>query len=155
MKDSLRLLFAATLCLALCSGCASTKQNVLGKDVSSVKIRSIQGMYLETDDTDLVLRSTVSTLQDFGFILTQADRFFGMISGIAFPSGANISIIVRPRGNRTYVRANIQYNLRTVQDPEAYRRLYNALAQSMFLTANLEMDTAEETPDPAAQPPQT
>ena len=63
MKDSLRLLFAATLCLALCSGCASTKQNVLGKDVSSVKIRSIQGMYLETDDTDLVLRSIVSTLK--------------------------------------------------------------------------------------------
>ncbi|MGN0844030.1 MAG: hypothetical protein ACI4QT_02265 [Kiritimatiellia bacterium] len=146
MKDPFRFFFVSVFCLALCSGCVSTKQNVLGKDVSSVNIRSMQGMYLDTTDTDLVLRSTVSTLQDFGFILTQADRFFGMISGTAFPSGASISVIVRPRNKRTYVRANIQHNLRQVQDPEVYRRFYRALAQSMFLTANLEMDDKDETP---------
>lgn len=138
-------LFCAVLCL--CAGCVSTRENVLGREQSAVRLRSMQGMTLETQDLNLVLRSTISTLQDFGFILEQADEVLGMVSGTAFPSGAKISVIARLRGERVYVRANIQHNMHPVEDPAVYQRFYNALAQSMFLTANLE----EVQPPDAAQ----
>ncbi|MGN0845732.1 MAG: hypothetical protein ACI4QT_11020 [Kiritimatiellia bacterium] len=154
MKTFLRILFSATLCLALCSGCSSTKQNVLGSDADSFTSHKMQGMYLDTDDTDLVLRAAISTLQDFGFILTQSDRSFGIISGIAFPSDAAITLIVRPHGNQTYVRANIRHDYRQIQDKEVYKRFFTELAQSMSLTAKIEMDESpqDEAPTPAPAP---
>lgn len=152
MKTSLRRLFGATLCLMLCSGCVSTKQNVLGDNLSSIETQKIPGMVLDTDDTNRVLRSVVGTLQDFGFILTQSDPFFGLISGIAFPSDAAITVIVRPHGkNQTEVRANIRHHYRQVQDAEVYRRFFTALADSLSLTANLEIDDTQTETTPPTQ----
>ncbi len=155
MKTFLRTLFAATLCLAFCSGCSSTKQNVLGGDAGAFTIHKMHGMYLDTDDTDLVLRAAISTLQDFGFILTQSDRSFGIISGIAFPSDAAITLIVRPQGNQTYVRANIRHDYKQIQDKEVYKRFFTELAQSMSLPAKIEMDESprDEAPSSAQSEP--
>jgi hypothetical protein len=34
------------------------------------------------------------------------------------------------------VRANAQYNLQAIEDPELYQRFFVALSQSMFLAAH-------------------
>ena len=44
---------------------------------------------------------------------------------------------VRPRGEtQTLVRANAQYELRAVEDPEPYQQFFTSLEKAMFLTAH-------------------
>lgn len=105
-------------------------------------------MTFETQDYDLVIRSVVSTLQDFGCILEQSDEEAGIFSGTTYPSGAKICVVVRPYGDRVYVRANMQHNMQPVEDPAVYQRFYNALSQSMFLSTSLD----EKQPPGVVQP---
>ncbi len=47
-----------------------------------------------------------------------------------------MTVTVRPRGaSQLLVRANAQYQLEAVDDPEPYQRFFAALAKAMFLEA--------------------
>jgi len=125
------------LALGLLTGCATRNQRILAADQSEVAIRQIQTRAFDTTDKPKTLRTVIATLQDLGFVMDKADQDLGSISATKLDGYAlRITVSVRPRGEtQLAVRANAQYNLTTVDDPEPYQQFFTALEKAMFLTA--------------------
>jgi len=48
-----------------------------------------------------------------------------------------MTVSVRPRGaTQMLVRANAQYNIRPVEDPEPYQQFFSSLSKGIFLEAH-------------------
>jgi len=47
-----------------------------------------------------------------------------------------LTVSVRIVAGKTVVRANAQEGLKAIQEPQAYQNFFNALSQSLFLTAH-------------------
>jgi 16S rRNA G527 N7-methylase RsmG len=77
-------------------------------------------------------------LQDLGFVVDKADEVLGSVSATKLDGyQLRITVTVRPRGQtQLLVRANAQYNLTAVEDPEIYQDFFTSLGKSMFLTAH-------------------
>jgi len=121
------------------SGCASSKQQLLATNESQVKLRSIQTRAFETTDKQKMLRTIISTLQDLDFVIDRADLLVGSVTGSKFTANTllKISVTVRPKEKtQLLVRANAQYGLKSVEDPEPYQDFFNALEKAIFLTAH-------------------
>jgi hypothetical protein len=118
------------------SGCSNSKDAVLSGG-EQVKLRSIQSRRFETNDKNKTLRTAMATLQDLGFVIDAADETLGTVSATKLDSYAmRITVTVRPYGeNQLVVRANAQYNLKAIEDPEPYQQFFTALEKAMFLTA--------------------
>lgn len=119
-------------------GCQSTGQRLLDSDQSQLQLRSIQTKVFDTADKEKTMRSVMATLQDLEFVIDKADLAVGVVSATKL-SGymLKMSVTVSPRGTRQMiVRANAQYNVTPVTDPEPYQRFFAALSKSMFLTAH-------------------
>jgi hypothetical protein len=101
-------------------------------------LRSIQSRRFETSDKNKTLRTAMATLQDLGFVIDEADETLGTVSATKLDRYAmRITVSVRPYGeNQLVVRANAQYNLKAVEDPEPYQQFFNAFEKAMFLTAH-------------------
>jgi hypothetical protein len=80
----------------------------------------------------------MATLQDLGFVLDKADATLGTVSATKLSSYAlRMTVTVRPRGEtQLLVRANAQYNVKPVTDPEPYQQFFASLGKAMFLTAH-------------------
>jgi starvation-inducible outer membrane lipoprotein len=130
-------LFAIVLSLTLV-GCASSKSQVMASEESQVQLRSIQSRAFDTTDKNKMLRTVMATLQDLGFVVDNADETLGSVSATKLDRYAlKMTVTVRPRGTRQLlVRANAQYQLRSVDDPEPYQQFFTALEKSIFLTAH-------------------
>jgi len=128
------------LLLILCAagaGCAGGARAAMdGGD--QVRLRSIQTRAFDTTDKVKTLRTAMATLQDLGFVIDQADEALGSLSATKLDRYAlRMTITVRPRGEtQMMVRANAQYNLKAVEDPEPYQRFFAAFEKAMFLTAH-------------------
>ncbi len=120
------------------AGCATTQQRLLDSDSSQVQLRSIQTRAFDTKDKEKTLRTVISSLQDLGFVIDKADATLGTVSATKLSNYAlRITITVRPRGDtQLLVRANAQYNVQPVTDPEPYQQFFAALEKAMFLTAH-------------------
>jgi hypothetical protein len=118
-------------------GCATTQQRLLDSDSSQVQLRSIQTRAFDTTDKEKTLRTIMATLQDLGFVIDKADATLGTVSATKLKYYAlRITVTVRPRGEtQLLVRANAQYNVQPVTDPEPYQQFFAALEKAMFLTA--------------------
>ena len=118
--------------------CATTQQRLLDSDSSQVQLRSIQTRAFETTDKEKTLRTIMSTLQDLGFVIDKADATLGTVSATKLKNYAlRITVTVRPRGEtQLLVRANAQYNVQPVTDPEPYQQFFTSLEKAMFLTAH-------------------
>jgi len=118
--------------------CATTQQRLLDSDSSQVQLRSIQTRAFETTDKEKTLRTIMSTLQDLGFVIDKADATLGTVSATKLKNYAlRITVTVRPRGEtQLLIRANAQYNVQPVTDPEPYQQFFTSLEKSMFLTAH-------------------
>ncbi len=127
--------FAAVLLLAACQ--TDSRQQVLATDKSQVALRSIQQRSFDTTDKRRALRTVISTMQDLGFVIDKADDVLGSVSGTKLDGyKLRLTVTVRPRGrSQLLVRANAQYNLSAVEDPQPYQQFFAALEKSMFLTA--------------------
>ena len=68
--------------------------------------------------------------------LNKADEALGTVSGYSFSNKTTMTVTVRLQGNKCLVRANAEQNNKTITEPLAYQNFFNALAQSLFLTAN-------------------
>lgn len=119
-------------------GCATTQQRLLDSDSSQVQLRSIQTRAFDTTDKEKTLRTIMATLQDLGFVIDKADATLGTVSATKLKYYAlRITVTVRPRGEtQLLVRANAQYNVQPVTDPEPYQQFFAALEKAMFLTAH-------------------
>lgn len=91
----------------------------------------------DTTDKPKTLRTVIATLQDLGFVMDKVDQDLGSVSATKLDGYAlRITVSVRPRGEKQLaVRANAQYNVTTVDDPEPYQQFFAALEKAMFLTA--------------------
>lgn len=138
----MRLLFISfIMATAMLAGCASTNQRVLDADTGTqLQKRSYQSRVFETSDKEKVLRATISTLQDLGFVMDRADLTLGAVS--ATKVGVNritMTVTVRPQGSdRMLVRANAQFNITPIEDPKQYQDFFSSLEKSLFLAAHTE-----------------
>lgn len=125
--------------LIVLSGCQTTSSSQLLKaDQSQVQTRNIQTRAFDTTDKNKTLRTVISTLQDLGFVVDKADEVLGSVSATKLDGyQLRMTVTVRPRGQtQLLVRANAQYNLTSVEDPEIYQDFFTSLGKSMFLTAH-------------------
>jgi hypothetical protein len=72
-----------------------------------------------------------------GFVVDKANASLGLVSATKLSGYVlKMTVSVRPRGeSQVLVRANAQYNIQAIEDPEPYQRFFAALSQSMFLAA--------------------
>ncbi len=127
--------------LIVLSGCATTNQRVLdSSNETQLQKRNYQSRIFETADKKQVLRTVISTLQDLGFIIDNADMMLGSVSGTKLDIYlTKISVSVRPKGtDRMLVRANAQFQNKPVSDPKQYQNFFSSLSKSLFLTANAD-----------------
>lgn len=136
-KASKSKIFAALVLAGLLSGCQTTQERLLDSDQSQVALRAMQTRAFETSDKKKTLQSVIATLQDLGFVIDKADAVMGTVSATKL-DGYNLkmTVTVRPRGETSMlVRANAQYNVQPVADPEPYQKFFASLEKAMFLTA--------------------
>lgn len=134
-----RLIPAILLSLLLLGGCASTNQRVLDSgSETQLQKRSYQSRTFDTADKEKILRTTISTLQDLGFVIDRTDLTLGSVSATKLDGHQiKITVSVRPRGNdRMLVRANAQFNVKPIEDPKHYQDFFTSLEKSLFLTAH-------------------
>jgi len=130
-------ILAPFILFSLCSCTPSTKQ-VMATSESQVQLRSIQTRAFDTTDKEMMLRTIIATLQDLGFIIDKADNVLGSVSGTKLNTyELRITVTVRPRGEtQLLVRANAQYEIHAVEDPEPYQQFFESLSKALFLTAH-------------------
>lgn len=136
MKSNLTLILIISVFFF--TGCATTQQRLLDSESSQVQLRSIQTRTFDTTDKEKTLRTVMSTLQDLGFVLDKADATLGTVSATKLKNYAlRITVTVRSRGEtQLLIRANAQYNIEPVTDPEPYQQFFTSLEKAMFLTAH-------------------
>lgn len=121
------------------AGCATTARKAFVTDESQVKLRSIQTRAFDTTDKKSMMQTVISTMQDLDFVIDKADFILGTVTGSKFLGYAivTMTVTVRPRGEKQLlVRANAQYGIQTVEDPETYQDFFVALEKALFLTAH-------------------
>lgn len=131
------LLVGAVTLLSV-AGCGSSKRQLLRTDQSQLQTRSIQTKTYNVTDKDRTLRTVIATLQDLGFVIDKADEILGSVSATKLDGyELRITVTVRPKGKeQLLVRANAQYKLRSVNDPQVYQDFFTSLDKSMFLSTH-------------------
>jgi len=122
-------------CLTFLPSCVTTGA-LDNPQQSQVQTRNYQTKSFDTSDKNNVLRNVIATMQDLGFIIEKADEALGTVSGYSFTNKTTMTVTVRVQGTKCLVRANAEKNNKAVTEPLAYQNFFNALAQSLFLTAN-------------------
>lgn len=142
MRHMKKFLLPLTMaCVLILTGCMqTTKDRVLDSgEESQLQKRSYQTRYFDTADKEKVMRATISTLQDLGFLVNQANSTLGTITATRMQqrSLTQITVNIRPRGkDQISVRINAQYNNHPVTDPKHYQNFFSSLEKSLFLTAH-------------------
>ena len=127
----------ATSILIGLSGCATPKKQLMKMETSQVKLRGMQTRAFDTTDEKKTLRSVISTLQDFDFLIDEANKVLGLVSATRRIDWLQITVTVRPKGEtQVFVRANMEYKQKGVEDPSVYQNFFTVLEKSMFLTAH-------------------
>ena len=123
--------------LAVTSCQTDSRRQVLATSESQLALRQIQTRAFDTTDREHMLRTIIATLQDLSFVVDKADATLGSVSSTKLNGyQLRMTVTVRPRGEtQLLVRANAQYNLVAVEDPEPYQQFFTALEKSLFLTA--------------------
>ncbi len=137
MKARLTIL-VLTICAISVVACSDSRDQLLASEQSQVQLRSFQSRAFDTTDKEKTTRTVMETLQDLGFVVDNADATLGVVSATKLDRYMlRITVTVRPRGeSQMLVRANAQYNLEAVEDPQPYQQFFAALEKSMFLTAH-------------------
>jgi outer membrane murein-binding lipoprotein Lpp len=130
---------AMALAVLLLAGCQTdSRTQVLATTESQLALRQMQSRAFDTTDRNMMLRTVVATLQDLSFVIDEADAMIGSVSGTKLDGyRLRMTVSIRPRGEtQLLVRANAQYNVKAVDDPEPYQQFFFALEKSLFLTAH-------------------
>ncbi len=122
---------------ATLSACTTPQERIMDGG-SQVELRSYQTRSYDEPDKIKTMRAVMATLQDLGFVIDKADDVIGIVSATKLDGySLQISVSVRIKGGKSEVRANAQYNLTAVEDPQPYQDFFAALNKSMFLEENL------------------
>jgi len=134
--SALGFILALSVILA---GCATTAGKAFETSESQVKLRSMQTRAFDTTDKKMLMQTVIGTMQDLDFVIDKADFTLGSVSGSKFLGNAVVAmtVTVRPRGEKQLlVRANAQYGIKSVADPQTYQDFFVALEKALFLTAH-------------------
>ena len=137
MRTLSLIAIAVAMNIAL-TGCESISARVLDEgDQTQLQKRSYQSRVFDTADKQSTMRTVISTLQDLGFIIDKADLTLGTVSATKFNGyQLKMTVSVRPKGTtHMLVRANVQLNIRPVEEPKPYQDFFVSLEKAMFLTA--------------------
>lgn len=137
MNKKCSIIVGLILSTFVLTSCAPSNKQVLATSESQVKLRSIQTRAFDTNEKNKMLRTVIATLQDLGFIIDKADVNLGTVSATKLNQyNLRMTVTVRERGeSQLLVRANAQYNISPVEDPEPYQQFFNSLSKAVFLTA--------------------
>ena len=127
------------IALFFIAGCQTTTQaRLFDSDQSQLKLRVIQSRAFDTTEKEKTLRTVIATLQDLGFVMDKADLTLGTVTATKLDRYAlRMTVSVRPRGaTQLLIRANAQYGLSPVTEPEPYQQFFASLEKAMFLTAH-------------------
>jgi hypothetical protein len=107
---------------------------------NQIEVRRMQSRLFDTTDKIKTLQAAMATLQDLGFVIDDADAELGCVSGTKMSyngyGALRITVSVRQHGEtQMLVRANAQYGLTSIEDPQPYQQFFKAFEKSMFLTA--------------------
>lgn len=130
--------FVPLLCILCFGGCATTANKAFEMNDSQVKLRSIQTRAFDTTDKKKMMQTVISAMQDLDFVIDKADLVLGSVTGTKFLGYAVVSmtVTVRERGEKQLmVRANAQYGIKAVDDPQTYQDFFTTLEKALFLTA--------------------
>ena len=124
--------------LLLMAGCASLPHTLVLDSGNAVELRSYQTRTFDTTDRVQTLRTVIATLQDLSFVIDKADATLGSVSATKLDGyEMRLTVTVRPRGEtQLLVRANAQWELAAVEDPQLYQDFFTSLEKSMFLAAH-------------------
>ena len=124
--------------LSFLLSCQNTSKQLLATSESQVKLRQIQSRVFDTTDRKNTLRTVIATMQDLGFVIDKADATLGTVSGTKLDGySLKLTVMVRPKGkSQLLIRANAQYNIKAVEEPEPYQQFFSSLEKAMFLTAH-------------------
>lgn len=138
MRRHLPLALILAVSWSVLASCAPSTKQVLATSESQVRLRAIQTRAFDTTDKNKMLRTVIATLQDLGFIIDKADANLGTVSATKLDRyNLKVTVTVRERGDsQLLVRANAQYNITPVEDPEPYQQFFNSLSKAVFLTAH-------------------
>ena len=136
-KSLILCAFGVIPMLALTSCQTDSRKQALATSESQLALRQIETRAFDTTDRERMLRTIIATLQDLSFVVDKADATLGSVSATKLNGyQLRMTVTVRPRGEtQLLVRANAQYNLIAVEDPEPYQQFFAALEKSLFLTA--------------------
>lgn len=134
MKYKIALVVFLQLLLA---ACANQNARIL-EGGNQVELRSMQSRAFDTNDKNMVVRTVIATMQDLSFVIDKANADLGTVSGTKLGGyQIKMTVTVRPKSeSQTLVRANAQYNLKAIEDPEVYQNFFTSLQKAMFLTAH-------------------
>ncbi|MDX1509035.1 MAG: hypothetical protein R3358_12190 [Woeseiaceae bacterium] len=124
------------LWLVLLAGCATTTPVDISGSDTQLAARQIQTRQYDTLDKAMTMRSVISTLQDLGFTIDQADTELGAITATRYHQYTmRMTVTVVQRGNeQVSVRANARIGENAVTDAATYQDFFVALDKAMFLT---------------------
>jgi len=141
----------AFIAVVALSGCAPTpqQQEMAFRQSGPVEQRrALDSRRYDTKDQTLMLSAIVGVLQDLGFIIEETQPALGIVVASRIAAGrvrAQVSML--PAGARgVTVRATFQRMIprpgamlptgETINDADVYRRFFDRLSQSVFLTAH-------------------
>jgi len=124
--------------LSLTACQTDSRKQALATSESQLALRQMQSRTFDTTDRGGMLRTVIATLQDLSFVIDKADATLGSVSGTKLDGyQLRMTVTVRRRGQtQLLVRANAQYNITPVEDPEPYQQFFAGLGKSLFLTAH-------------------
>lgn len=133
----LRIVSSIVLVSLASWACETSQKQLLATGETQLALRSIQTRVFDTPDVVRTVRTVISTLQDLGFVIDQANVELGSVSATKLDTYAlRMTVIVSPRGEKQVaVRANAQYELEAVEAPVPYQQFFAALEKGMFLAA--------------------
>ena len=123
--------------IIMLQGCQTNASKQVLAAGNQVEMRSYQTRTYDDLNKKETMRIVMATLQDLGFVILKADDVAGIISATKFNGyQLRMSVFVRTKGSQIVVRANAQYNLAAVEDPQPYNDFFTSLEKALFLEKN-------------------
>jgi hypothetical protein len=128
--------FIALLGLISLAACATTTPTNIAGGGTQLETRQIQTRQYDTLDKAMTMRSVISTLQDLGFTIDQADADLGTITATRlheYTMRMTVTVVEK-QGDQISVRANARIGENAVTDAATYQDFFVVLDKAMFLT---------------------
>ncbi len=130
-------IFIIVIAAILAQGCQTNSTKEVLAAGNQVEMRSYQTRTYDVGTKTEMLRVVMATLQDLGFVINKADDVAGIVSATKLDGyQLAMSVSVREKGSQIIVRANAQYNLQAVENPQPYSDFFTSLEKALFLEKN-------------------